>query len=222
MEEAGPSKENAFVKNLLQALIDAWWSLVKLVKDPIGGLEQAIDDLGPRKSFNVSLLFMVLFAVSSYMLGLSFLEEKLGRVEIGDPFKLTIQYFLKLVVFSFVPYILLFLSIFTAGFAGKEKKEISVPVFLAGVISLPLTVVFFTMRRALDLQLKDLLFENDGFHGLGSFVLVIFGLSLAVLMLNAALTNIYRISSKWAILIIPLIYSFCGYLAKLTFDYLVL
>lgn len=210
MKEADSKSGNPFVKNILQAFVDAGTSLVKLAKDPIGGQTKALEEIGPKKAFNVSILFMLFFACSIYLFGFNILKSVNIIPHIRPEFKMSAEQFFKLLLFSFVPFIMLFLTIFGSSFLSKSKHDISTSLFVTGLIAIPLGFFFYVLHFVSNNSLP------------AAFVISIFTVSFAVLLLNASFMEIYKLSSRITMVLIPSVFTLSGFLSYLLYNYFLL
>lgn len=218
MEEGKKKSTNPVVKNILQAFVDAGTSTVKLAKDPIGGQTKALDELGPKKTFNVSILFMLFFACAVYLLGFTILKKANTFEHIQVEFNMSAAQFFKLLLFSFVPFIMLFLTIFGSTFLSKEKHDISTSLFVTGLISVPLGLFLYVLNFVYP-ESQPLVTAK---YLPVAFVISIFMVSFAVLLLNASFTEIYKLSSRLTMILIPSVYTLSGFLSYLLYNYFLL
>lgn len=219
MEQGTPQKENLFVKGTLQAFSDAGRSLLKLVKDPIGGQTKALEELGTKQAFNVSILFMLFYVIAIYLFSRSGLdsgvEDVLKGVDPSIPIpkaeaKMSVEQFFKLILFSFVPFITLFLGVFLSTFLSTEKHDVAVSSFVTGMVSVPLGFFFYVLSFV----------SHDNLPV--AFVISIFTVSFAVLLLNASLIELFKLPKRMTMLLIPSIFTLSGFLSYLLYNHFLL
>lgn len=219
MEETKSKSENPVVKNILQTFSDAGTSLIKLAKDPIGGQSKAIEELGPKKAFNVSIIFMIFYVVAIYLFAYNGVENTFKTYVIPEDsliptpkakYDLTLEHFFKLFLFSFVPFITLFLAVFGSSFLSKTKHDVSTSLFVTGLISIPLGFFFYVLNFVSNNSLPI------------AFVISIFTVSFAVLLLNASFMEIYKLSSRLTMVLIPSVFTVSGFFSYLLFNYFLL
>lgn len=147
---------------------------------------------------------VVAFSVSCFLLGHTFVSAMIQMVEMmgGSGGKIAELYF-GLFILSVIPSISIFACFYLVKKISKEKVEISTCVFTTGVTTIPLTVLFLSIK----------------IFGVNSFVLMavigIFCVSITFLLINSGLQDVYKLSTQKSVLITPrlvLVSSFISYI----------
>ncbi|MCK5766116.1 MAG: hypothetical protein KAH26_09025 [Bacteroidales bacterium] len=177
-------------------------ALKSLISDPIGGQYETLKDLGKSNALRAGIVFAVIFAIASYLLGHSFIATALA---FGGGSGL----YFKLIIFSVIPPIAVFaLFYLVMKFISKEKEELSTVIYTTGVSVIPLALLFFCIKII----------------GLSDSILLpaigIFCISTTFLLINSFLQDIYKLSTRKSVLITPTIVFVAGYVSGLIFQVL--
>ncbi len=177
-------------------------ALKSLISDPIGGQYETLKDLGKSNALRAGIVFAVIFAIASYLLGHSFIATALA---FGGGSGL----YFKLIIFSVIPPITVFaLFYLVMKFISKEKEELSTVIYTTGVSVIPLALLFFCIKII----------------GLSDSILLpaigIFCISTTFLLINSSLQDIYKLSTRKSVLITPAIVFVAGYVSGLIFQVL--
>jgi len=123
-----------------EATGQAFKALKSLVSDPIGGQYETLKDLGKSNALRAGIVFAVIFAIASYLLGHSFIATALAY---GGGSGL----YFKLIIFSVIPPIAIFaLFYLVMKFISKEKEDLSTVIYTTGVSVIPLALLFFCIK----------------------------------------------------------------------------
>ncbi len=179
-------------------------ALKSLISNPIGGQYETLKDLGKSNALRVGIVFGVIFAISSYLLGHSFISAALAFGGGGAGL------YFKLIIFSVIPPIAVFgLFYLVMKFISKENEDLSTAIYTAGVSVIPLALLFFCVK---------IIGMNDS---LLLPVIGIFCISTTFLLINSFLQDVYKLSPQKSVLITPGIVFIAGYLSGLVFQILV-
>lgn len=171
-------------------------ALKTLFSDPIGGQHEALKNLGRAHALPAGIVLVVIFAISCYVLGASFIWNADAGV------------YFKLIIFSAIPSATIFACYFLINkLFSKEKDGLSTFFFTTGVSTIPLAILFFCIS-ILGLESMEIL-----------SIIAIFCLSTTFLLINSSLLDIYKLNTQKSVLITPLILYITYYLSKLMYAY---
>lgn len=179
-----------------------------LIKDPIGGQLEALDNLGQINALKAGIVLIIVFTISSFLLGYSFIEGMLALAKSFGNRKTGVQVevYLKLFIFSVIPSISIFLSYFSASkMLSPVRIGIPAMVFTAGISTLPLSILFFSIKL-FGLKNAELL-----------AVIGIFSFSTTILLINSSLQDIYKLPSRKSIFVTPAMLLLSAYFSKVIF-----
>jgi hypothetical protein len=187
----------------LAASSDAIKAFKVLIKNPVGGLREAFETLGPTRAMNVGIVFAVLFdlcfllAMRLFVAGVSGLLIAPSRMP-GDlsfaPPSLSIGFggYLKLAILGLVP-----IASGVGGFAAvrsmfRGRGGLQGDIFLAGASLLPIAVACLIV----------------GVLGPGNFVIItlailVFAFTTTVLMSYSGCTNLQGVPDAAATVAVP-------------------
>jgi len=185
-----------------EATGQAFKAMKALISDPIGGQDVTLKELGKSNALRAGIVFAVIFAIASYLLGHSFIATALA-------FGGSSSLYFKLIIFSVIPPIAVFaLFYLVMKFISKEKEELSTVIYTTGVSVIPLALLFFCIKII----------------GLSDSILLpaigIFCISTTFLLINSSLQDIYKLSTRKSVLITPTIVFVAGYVSGLIFQVL--
>lgn len=179
-------------------------ALKSLISDPIGGQYETLKDLGKSNALRAGIVFAVIFAIASFVLGHSLVSGLLAYGGGGSGI------YFKLIIFSLIPPIAVFALYYVVmKFISKEKEDLSTAIYTAGVSVIPLALLFFCIKI---IGLSDsLLLPAIG----------IFCISTTFLLINSSLQDIYKLSTRKSVIITPAIVFIAGYISGLVLQVLV-
>jgi len=186
--------------NVKGASTDAWQAFKQLVTNPVAGLSSAFDSLGEGRALGAGVVFGAVFALA--MLFAAYRIMPMVRPQgFGG--------FIKAVLFAIVPFVTLGAATMAARSIFGGTGALAHDAFVAGATLLPVALV--TILGAL--------------LGYGNFnityLLLIVALIVSVLMLNAGLTRIAKISERAASFAVPLVVIASGWLCKVIYTALI-
>jgi hypothetical protein len=172
-----------------------------LISDPIGGQDKTLKELGKSNALRAGIVFGVIFAIASYLMGHSLIATAIAFGAGG-----TGLYF-KLIIFSVIPPIAIFaLYYLVMKFISKEKEDLSTVVYTTGVSVIPLAVLFFFAK---------IIGWNDS---LLMPAIGIFCISTTFLLINSFLQQVYKLSTRQSVILTPAILFVAGYVSGLLFQ----
>lgn len=194
---AGPVSAAATAEKLKSASQDAWQVLRTFGGNPVGGLSQAFEGLGPARALSVGVVFGCVFACC-LALGYYSLFPVWGRPRglIG---------FIKIIVVALVPFVALFGASAIARKIFRGEGSFGHDSFVAGASLLPYGIVAI----------------SASILGMGNWevvsVLLLFAVCLNILMLFASATRISKLSDQAATVAIPFMLLICAGLSKVIY-----
>ena len=204
--ESGIDKDQ-IIKNTKEALNQTKGALKTLISDPIGGQGIAFNQLGQKNAIQVGIVLSLVFIISSFLLGLSGLDTaNMFGMKVDVPMS---TYF-KILLFSIIPAASVFGTfLLTAKLFSKDTGiNIGAALFSAGITMLPLAILFFCFKVL----------------GLANFKIVagiaVFAVSMTNLLINAALTDTYKLSSRQSFILTPTLLIVAGVVSSIIHDIL--
>jgi hypothetical protein len=186
-----------------EATGQAFKALKSLVSDPIGGQYETLKNLGKANAMRAGIVFAVIFAIASYLLGHSFIATALA-------YGASSSLYFKLIIFSVIPPIAVFaLFYLIMKFISKKEEVLSTVIYTTGVSVIPLAILFFCIK-IIGLS-NSLILPAIG----------IFCISTTFLLINSSLQDIYKLSSRKSVLLTPAIIFVAGYVSGLIFQLLI-
>jgi hypothetical protein len=176
------------------ASADAFGAFKTFMGNPVGGLADAYNSLGPAKALGVGLTFGAVFAVCVLLSTYRVVPEFLRPTGVGG--------FVKLVVVAVVPFVSLFVATIAVRTVFRGEGAIGSDSFLSGAALLPFGLIALIASILGPSNLNVIQF------------LAIFGISLTILMLFAGLTRIYKISERMATLAVPIMLLITAWLSQ--------
>jgi hypothetical protein len=167
----------------LAASSDALKAFKVLIKNPVGGLREAFDTMGPTAALGVGVVFGVVF-VLCILLGSWIAGGGL------PPF----SFLLKQILFAVVPIAAAIGGCFAAQAAFRGQGGIQADVFVAGASLLPV--------GAASLLLAILASQS----AMITATIAIFALTTTTLMTYSGLTSVLRVPDVAATIVVPLIF----------------
>lgn len=166
-------------------------ALKTLIGDPIGGQKTALADLGGSNALRAGIVLIIIFAISCYLFGTSFILR--GNTGV----------YFKLVLFSVIPSACIFCCYYLIGIIFRKKKK-SLPAcfFTTGVSVIPLALFFYCLT----------IFGTDALELL--IAIGIFCLCTTILLINSSLQDIFKQSTRGSVLLTPAIVFITYFLSK--------
>ena len=166
-----------------------------LLGDPMGGQGKALAMLGDAKALSAGLVFNALFCVSALVCGYSTYLSPLGS-SVGP-----VDY-VTLFLVALTPPAALWAGFVVVGkvFGGKASRNAC--AFAAGVALLPMAIILLCI----------LILGPGNIEVIA--VMGLFGLTITVLLLNSALLDVLKLSTRQAVLLTPTLILVTGYIAK--------
>lgn len=171
-------------------------ALIFLVKDPMGGQGKAVAKLSETKAITVGATFCILFAIAGLFLAASIFGRGIG-----------FSGYVRLFVACLIPPLCLFGGHFAIGKFFGKKSTIGKSLFSAGVASLPLAIT----------MLLGWLFYVITSSGTITGLFTFFGLCISVLLINASLLDVLKVSTQQAVLLTPTMLVLSFYIAKILY-----
>ncbi len=166
-------------------------ALKTLVSDPIGGQKTALDNLGSANALRAGIVLIIIFAISCYLFGTSFIIRGNAGV------------YFKLVLFSVIPSACIFCWYYLINIIfGKEKKCIPTHIFTTGITVIPLAIFFYCLT----------IFGADAIELL--IAIATFCICTMILLINSSLQDIYKQTTRGSVLLTPAIVFLTYFLSK--------
>ncbi|HEY3325111.1 MAG TPA: hypothetical protein VGP72_31950 [Planctomycetota bacterium] len=172
-----------------------------LISDPLGGQGKACSLLGDAKAFQAGIVFGVFFLVSGYLILMELMHLEGTNINL--------EHRMGACVLGAVPVVALTLGCLLVGRVFGGKVNLSTAVFSASVALLPFGIV--TLAAYL------LGFGNIELVG----ALTFFGICATILLLNASLLDIQKLSTQKAFVVTPSLILLSSYIAKVIFAALI-
>lgn len=176
------------------ASADAFGAFKSFMGNPVGGLADAYNSLGPGKALGVGITFGIVFAVCMLLSMYRVVPEFLRPTGVGG--------FLKLVVVAVVPFVALFVATLAVRTVFRGEGTIGSDSFLSGASLLPLGIIALIASILGPSNWNVIQF------------LAIFSISITILMLFAGLTRIYKISERMATIAVPIMLLITAFLSQ--------
>jgi hypothetical protein len=176
------------------ASADAFGAFKTFVGNPVGGLADAYNSLGPSKALGVGITFGAVFAVCMLLSMYRVVPEFLRPTGVGG--------FFKLFVVAVVPFLSLFVATLAVRTVFRGEGAIGSDSFLAGASLLPLGLIALIASILGPTNWNVIQF------------LAVFSISITILMLFAGLTRMYRISERMATLAVPVMLLIMAFLSQ--------
>jgi len=175
---------------------DAWAALKSLGLDPVGGLLQTYQTLGPVRALSVGVAFGLAFAVFFVLAA-----YKIPQIDMIPATK-GLSGFLKILVVGFTPFLSLTTACVIGAKVGNGKGDLACKSFISGVSLLPLLIV-------------SLISAVIGIGNIEvSLILFTVAICITVMILFNGLTRIEELSDKAASYIVPLMLLASAWIAK--------
>ncbi|WP_299485980.1 Yip1 family protein [Acaryochloris sp. IP29b_bin.137] len=206
---------NPFIESGKAAMSDAASVVKRLQKDPTQGLQAALDSLGDQRAFNVGLLLGGLFVFFSWGAAwrvsndiFRFFTFSLSRFSTGSDFRpqLGVADHLKIIIVSALPFLAAVGVLIAIQKLFKSRGNSKQMVFIAGICFLPVAI----------LQLLIMVFGAGNIEFLLILILVVF--TTTVLLINTALIDVLKLSSRTAMILVPAILLVIFYVQKLLLE----
>jgi hypothetical protein len=176
------------------ASADAFSAFKSFMGNPVGGLADAYNSLGPSKALGVGITFGVVFMVCMLLSVYRVVPEFLRPTGVGG--------FLKILFVCIVPFLSLFIATTAVRTVFRGEGALGSDSFLAGASLLPLGLIAVIASILGPTNLNVIQF------------LAIFSISITILMLFAGLTRISRISERMATLAVPIMILISAFLSQ--------
>jgi hypothetical protein len=186
--------------NVKGASTDAWQAFKQLVTNPVAGLSSAFEGLGEGRALGAGVVFGAVFALA--MLFAAYRIMPMVRPQ-------GFSGFIKALLFAIVPFVTLGAATMAARSVFGGSGGLAHDAFVAGATLLPVALV----------MILGALLGYGNFNI--TYMLLIFALILSVLMLNAGLTRIAKISERAASIAVPLVVILSGWLCKVIYAALI-
>lgn len=174
---------------------DALGAFKTFMGNPVGGLADAYNSLGPARALGVGITFGAVFAVCTILAVyrvMPFRPEGAGG-------------FLRILLFAVVPFVALMVSALAVRTIFRGEGAVGSDSFLAGAALLPFG---FLLIIASLLGVRN--FEV-------TYYLSVFAVCLTILMLFAGITRIYKVSERGATLAIPIMLVATAWLSRVLY-----
>ncbi|MBW4614753.1 MAG: hypothetical protein KME21_16045 [Desmonostoc vinosum HA7617-LM4] len=197
-----------------EAALDIW-SVFKLIwKDPANGLQAALTTLGDNRAFNAGIILCVLFMLAFWMAVLKVVESIAALLTFGNLFgrgfngQLGFSEHIRILIGAAIPVLSMIAvlwcirQIFRA--AGNYKQF----TFVTGFSIAPLTL-FLLLLWLLGINAGEI-----------TVLLYIFCFTTLILFLNTALIGVLRLSSRNALLLVPVLLIADYFITRVGFEIL--
>ena len=189
----------------MDASKSAFQAFKLLIVNPVGGMAEAYNNLGPQKALMVGIVFAIAFTIF-FLIGVlrigSMISFALYNINFGDAIKLLITGALFPV--SVFGSTLLFLTLF------KGEINIDKAIFISGVAVLPIGIIWLI----------------GGILGVTNFdiigVIMVFALTYTILLLFSGTTKLSNISEQKSAITVSLIILVSLWLFKILFSAIML
>jgi hypothetical protein len=183
------------LKTLKDTVSDAFFALKKLTSDPGNGQQSAIATLGDVRSFKAGTALSLVFVICSWLI-----MRKLF-------FYLDFWEHLKLILCSALPPLSLVITLLIAKSLFKIRGNWQQFTLITGITFFPICIgiIIFAI------------------FGINKIVIILAGLSgftMAILILNASLLNVLRVSSKQSLILTTTLTVIVVYVGTSLFNYL--
>jgi hypothetical protein len=175
---------------------DAIGAFKTFAGNPVGGLADAYNALGPAKALGVGLTFGAVFALCILLSVYRVVPEFMRPTGVGG--------FLKIILVAIVPFAALFVAAIAVRTVFRGEGAIGSDSFLAGAALLPfgfLAIIMSILGPNMDVAT---------FLGL-------FAVCLTILMLFTGLTRMYKVSERMATLAVPIMLVLTAWLTKVIY-----
>lgn len=176
------------------ASADAFSAFKTFMGNPVGGLADAYNSLGPAKALGVGITFGVVFAICALLSIYRVVPEFLRPTGVGG--------FLRLVVVAIVPFVSMFVATIAVRTVFRGDGTVGSDSFLAGASLLPFGIIALVASILGPSNWNVIQF------------LAIFAISITILMLFAGLTRIYKISERMATIAVPIMLLITAWLSQ--------
>jgi len=187
-ETTGKGKEagQKALESVQKALGHAVNAIKTIVTDPMNGQFKALTELGETNAFSAGIVFIAIFLIAALIASLGYFRSFIywggGLGFFG---------YVKLLISSLVPIVGLFVGYLLIDKAlGKKDTNWMVYVFTTGVTVLPIVILFLLFW-----------FPFQAITAIG-----VFCMSLTVLIVYSALSSIYKLSTKAAFWLTPVLF----------------
>ena len=199
------SSSNDIGDKAMDASKSAFQAFKLLIVNPVGGMAEAYNNLGPQKALMVGIVFAIAFTIF-FLIGVlrigSMISFALYNINFGDAIKLLITGALFPV--SVFGSTLLFLTLF------KGEINIDKAIFISGVAVLPIGIIWLI----------------GGILGVTNFdiigVIMVFALTYTILLLFSGTTKLSNISEQKSAITVSLIILVSLWLFKILFSAIML
>jgi hypothetical protein len=198
-ETASPEGNGAtrVVETGKAAVVDTWFALKQLRRNPTGDLQKVLEFLGDDRAFRAGIVLSLGFVLSVWLVVQRISNDVFGLFSsfIGSSFlvSLRFEHHLLILFFAAVPIALLLGVFLLCKQVFKKAGNYKQLMFIAAFTFLP-TTAFLLIASLLGFRNGDLL-----------AILSVFCSSTTILVLNSALTEVLKLSSRTAMILVPII-----------------
>lgn len=176
-----------------EAVHDALLAIKMLLRDPANGQVAAIQALGDSRALNSGLTMGAAFLLSLWWLIAGLLK---GVTSLG------ITGHMKIAIMSAVPFVACVLGIVVINLICRARTDWRDIVFTSGVALLPAALGIIA-SRVFGFENIELILAID-----------LFCISTTILMLNASLTTVLKLTSRLALVLVPAVIVITLYICK--------
>ncbi len=192
----GPNQAAIAAEKAKAASKDALGAFKTLAGNPVGGLAGSFESLGAARALGVGLAFCIVFVV--FLVGSAY-RSGIHPAGFGG--------FIKVVLFSAIPVASLVAATVGGRMAFRGHGGFNQDIYVAGASALPFAVVAVVGTII-----------NDGTV---LFICGMFAICLTVLMLNAGLTGIAKLTERGSSVAVPAIIVVAIFVAKWAYQELI-
>jgi hypothetical protein len=195
---ATSSSSEELVATSKVAAVDAWSAFKLIWQDPSNGLQQALFSLGDIRAFNVGIALCALFVVASWMATLKIVDVLIALfsgnlTQIFGGTQLDFSAHFRILLTSSIPVISTIAVLLAIQKIFKTSGNYQKFTFITGIIFAPITFFFFLLWLL----------------GISSGQLIVlvgfFCFTTFILFLNTGLMGVLHLSSRNALLLVPII-----------------
>ena len=195
----GKGRAQKVIDETKEAGAHTWKAVKILISNPSGGQGEALKELGEANALKVGVFLTAIFLLVVLLFGIKiisnmfFIEKDFGV-------------YLKLFLFAAIPVVSIFgcyygiMKIF-----AKENDSIAVALYTTGITLIPIVFI----------MLFGILLKTEAFGIFG--VVLTFGMTSMVLLINSSLQDVYKLSAQKAFLLTPALIMISGYGARVMF-----
>lgn len=197
-----------------EAAFDVWSVFQLIWQDPANGLQTAITSLGDSRAFNAGIALCVLFILAFWMAALKVIASLTAWLSfvnlLGTSFNQQLSIFehIRILISASIPVLGMIAVLWCIRQIFKGAGNYKQFIFVTGFSLAPITL-FLLLLCLLGTSGGELI-----------FLVSIFCWTTVVLFLNTALIGVLRLSSRNALLLVPILFVSDFFITRIGFDIL--